>query len=182
MDKDLETGKITYYRQLGGLRQRRDEEKESRDSFPAIAAHITAHARMHLYYLMRCAGTNNVYYCDTDSLLVDHIGRRNIEFLVNSYGLGGLKIVGEYDDIEIWGAKDYRFGSKEKHKGVRKTAIWQDSHNVTQASWSGLRGLVSSGIVDRPITKTIQKHLNRLYDKGTVLQDGRVLPKSLPFD
>lgn len=177
---DYESGRMKQYRQLGGLQQMRDTEGESRDSFPAIAAHVTAHARMVLWNLIEQAGLQHTYYCDTDSLLVDDIGFKNLEYKLDEYKLGGLKVAGDYEDIEIWSSKDYRFGQKEKHKGVRKAAVWLDNHNIRQEQWSGLRGLVSSGVVDRPLTKTITKKLSRLYDKGTVLASGEVLPLVFP--
>jgi DNA polymerase family B len=178
IEKDMVTGDIIYHRQLGGLHQIKSTEEESRESFPAIAAHVTAYARMHLWSIVELAQTTNVYYCDTDCVVVSADGTASLNALIDEYRLGALKKVGIYEEIELWGAKDYRFGTKEKHKGVRKNAIWENDHTVVQASWSGLRGLLSSGIVDRPLTKTIRKHLTRLYDKGEVLQDGTVLPLS----
>jgi len=177
IELDLETNTRIYHRQLGGLKQRRDTETETRDSFPAIAGHVTAYARMELWDIITQAGIAHVYYCDTDSVLVNSVGRRNLEFRIDSTRLGGLSVKGEYDDIEIWGCKDYRFGEKQRTKGVRKDAVWITDHDVRQTKWSGLRGLVSAGIVDKPITKTIRKHLNRLYDKGVVLPDGTVQPR-----
>lgn len=173
---DYETGKIIHHRQLGGLRQVKDNESESRESFPAIAGHITAHARMVLWDIITQAGVGHVYYCDTDSVVVDTMGRRNLEFRCSPTELGKLSIKGEYTDIEIWGNKDYCFGDKSKTKGVRKDALWISPNDVSQTKWSGLRGLIASGAVDRPITSRIRKHLNRLYDKGTILQDGTVQP------
>ena len=180
IDIDYETKKITSYRQLGGLRQVKDENTESRDSFPAIAAHITAYARMYLWKIIETVGVTNAYYVDTDCILTNSSGVRSLQYLQDDYRLGALKVAGEYDDIQIWGAKDYRFGSKEKHKGVRKTASWIDSHTISQSKWSGMRGLVSSGVINRPLTQTITKHLSRLYEKGIVLADGTVLPFELP--
>lgn len=178
---DAVENKIIHHRQLGGLKQVKDEERECRDSFPAIAGHVTAYARMVLWDCITQAGIGNVYYCDTDSLLVNPVGRRNLEFRIDPRELGKLSVKGEYDDIEIWGAKDYRFGPKSKTKGVRgKDAVWIDDHNIHQTKWNGLRGLISAGIVDRAITQRIRKHLNRLYDKGEVLSDGTVQPRLLP--
>jgi hypothetical protein len=176
IEYDAVTDTMTYHRWFGGLHQKRDTEAESGESFPAIAAHVTAYARVKLFNIIRLAGEKNVYYCDTDSVLVNDEGLKNLEFLLDKELMGKLSIKGKYESIEIWGAKDYRFGDISKTKGVRKEAIWLDEHNVEQTKWSGLRGLIASGTVDKPITKTIRKHLERLYDKGTVLADGTVLP------
>lgn len=177
IDYDYEAKTCTYYRKLGGLVQSRAKEVESKDSFPAIAGHVTAYARMALWNIISGADSSHVFYADTDSVLVDSVGRRNLHNMVHGDTLGGLSVKGEYDDIEIWACKDYRFGPKSKTKGVRKDAMWVDDHNVHQTKWSGLRGLIASGIVDKPITKRIRKHLNRLYDKGEILSDGTCQPR-----
>jgi len=181
MEYDAVANKIIKHRQLGGLVQIQNSDAESRDSLPVIAGHITAHARMELWRLIQLAGMEHVYYCDTDSCLVDSVGSNALLFMCADDVMGHLSVKGKYDEIQIWGAKDYRFGSIYKTKGVRKDAKWLDDNNVEQLKWSGLRGIVSSGIVDKPITRTIKKHLNRIYDKGVVLDDGRVLPLTLPL-
>lgn len=173
---DVDTKRIIKHRQLGGLVQQKDEETESRDSFPAIAAHVTAHARMNLWRIIEKAGQGNSFYCDTDCLVVNEAGYDALHDEIDPYKLGALKVAGDYEDIELWGAKDYVFGHKSKTKGVRSNALWLNPHKVEQARWSGLKGLVSSGRPDAPLTKTITKNLKRLYEKGIVGSDGWVLP------
>jgi hypothetical protein len=134
---------------------------------------------MDLWRLIEKAGVNNTYYTDTDCVLVDQIGRDALSDEMDEYRLGALKLAGEYDDVEIWSSKDYRFGSKSKTKGVRKQAIWLDGHTVRQEQWSGLRGLVNKNMIDAPTTRTIVKHLTRLYDKGIVLESGEIRPHRL---
>lgn len=176
---DLETGRILQHRQLAGLVQRKEDFGESRESFPAIAAHVTAYARMKLWNIIETAGRENVYYCDTDCVLVNSTGREKLATYIDNYKLGALKLAGEYDNIEIWGAKDYRFGTKAKTKGVRKNAVWLNSHTVTQEQWSGLRGLIGIGEADAPVTKIVTKHLKRSYEKGIVTPSCSVLPFQL---
>lgn len=176
---DVETGRRIHYRQMGGLQQVKGEDEESRESFPAIAAHVTAYARMHLWRLIEKAGLDNVFYCDTDCIWTNDAGLANVSDEIDTYRLGALKVAGQADQIELYGAKDYHFGTKQKTKGVRKKGVWLDSHTIYQEQWSGLRGLVSSGHTDRPTTKTIVKRLKRIYDKGLVTEDGLVIPHRL---
>jgi len=180
IEYDVDTGKVTHHRQLAGLVQQKDQETESLDSFPAIAGHVTAYARMDLWRIIEKADSRNVYYCDTDCVLVNDAGRERLSDELHDTRLGALKIAGEYDGIKLYGCKDYEWGTKTKHKGVKKNAIWLDSHTVRQEQWSGLRGLLSSGDMTAPHTKTIVKHLKRIYDKGLVLPDGTVVPHCLP--
>src|SRR5882724_3400271 len=52
---DYETRHFTVYRTFGGIIQRLAKDGESQDSHPAIAAHITAYARHHLFKLIQRA-------------------------------------------------------------------------------------------------------------------------------
>lgn len=176
---DLETGRVIQHRQLAGLHQIKETEGESRDSFPAIAAHVTAYARMKLWSIIVQAGRKNVYYCDTDCVVVNDAGKSNLSDLLDDYKLGALKVAGEYDDIIINGNKDYYFGDKVKIKGVRNNAVWFDGWTVSQEQWSGLKGLVRDGDVTAPRTRKIIKHLSRQYSKGIVSADGVVRPHQL---
>jgi len=176
MEIDLVTNKVIHWRQFAGLLQRKGDEAESRDSFPAIAAHITAYGRMELFRIIGIAGADNVFYCDTDSVLTTEEGAGNLDILTDPEAMGKLSIKGKYAVAQIWGPKDYAFGEVRKTKGVRRDAIWFDDFHVEQALWCGLRGLIASGQTDKAITKRVNKHLKRIYDKGTVLADGRVLP------
>lgn len=176
---DMETGKIIQHRQLAGLHQIRENEGESRESFPAIAAHVTAYARMKLWEIINEAGRKNVYYCDTDCVVVNHDGYLALTHRIDPYALGALKLEGEYDDIIINGNKDYYFNDKVKIKGVRNNAVWLDQWTVSQEQWSGLKGLVRDGDVSAPRTRKIIKRLSRQYSKGLVQADGVVLPHQL---
>lgn len=178
-DYDLETGESVKYRQLGGLVQSQIQDRESRESFPAIAAHVTAHARMLLWSLIEQAGRKNVYYCDTDSLLVNARGLKRLTSALDQSRLGALKIEGAYADADIRGNKDYRFGDKERTKGVRKNAVWKDANTVQQEQWSSLKGLLAKGDMSRPTTKPITKRLSRIYTKGDVLPSGYIRPFKL---
>lgn len=173
---DLETGDRINWRQFGGLVQRQEREQESRESHPAIAAHVTAYARMLLWRLIRRAGRRNVVYVDTDSLLVNWRGYRRLRGELHPTRLGALKEEWSGFDVEIWGPKDYRFGSRERHKGVRSNARWLDANTVEQERWSSLRGLVRFGRVDAPTTATVTKRLARVYGKGRVGRWGHVHP------
>jgi len=179
---NYETKEVRYYRQFGGLVQMRGTAAESQDSFPAIAAHVTAFARMLLYDLILLAGVNNVYYSDTDSLLVNNDGYNNLACRIDSTSLGFLSIKGQYEDIEIFGCKDYVFGSKFRAKGVRNKAIWLNRNTVEQERWAGLRGLLALDMCDSASTKRIVKRLSRQYDKAQVLPSGRVIPWVFPLD
>jgi hypothetical protein len=172
----FKTGVITKYRQLGGLVQQQHTEAEGRDSHPAIAAHVTAYARVMLWNILERAGRENVYYCDTDCVVVNAEGRDRLNAMIDPDALGMLKVEGEYEEIELRGPKDYRLGDSVKIKGVKKNALWLAPNIAQQEQWSSLKGWLNKGSTGGPTTTTIQKELKRIYKKGTVSKNGTVQP------
>lgn len=173
---DVETGKVVKYRQLGTRLEEISEEGSSREAFPAIAAHVTAYARMKLWRLIEHAKQENVYYCDTDSIICNNAGVELLRPFMDNKALGYLKTEGIYDGATFWGCKDYKLGNKERHKGVKKNAVWISSNTVQQQQWQTLRGMLRNGKLCDPVTRDISKTLRRVYDKGTVLPNGVVMP------
>lgn len=149
---------------------------ESFDSFPAIAAHVTAYGRMFLWGLMNRVGRGNYFYCDTDSLIINEFGLKRLARLISQAGLGGLKIEESCDHVMIRGLKDYATASKVVTKGIRKNAVQIADGVYQQELWPGFRGLLRSGHSDVYAVKTVTKHLTREYLKGTVTPDGSIVP------
>ena len=179
---DAETGEVRNLRQFGGLIQEQKTEGESRDSHPAIAAHVTAYGRLALWGWIERAGRSHVHYVDTDSLLVDSIGAHRLASGVDESVLGRLKVEGVFGSGHLYGLKDYRFGEITRTKGVRPAADWIDANTVEQEHWSTLIGLLRKGDLSAPIVERRVKHLRRVYTKGCVQADGSITPLRLPVE
>lgn len=162
---DYDTGKLMKARQLGGLYQLMSQEGEARDSFPAIAAHVTAHARRLLWRLVEKAGLDNVLYCDTDSLFVTQAGAKRLKSEVKPTTLGKLKCIGTWPWVTIHGLKDYEYPGHTVRKGVRKDAIQLGPNTFQQTQWSSLKGLLGTGDMTAPSRKQVIKTLSREYKK-----------------
>jgi len=149
---------------------------EAYDSFPGVAAHVTAYGRCELWSLMQKAGVGNYYYCDTDSLMLNAKGMKALEKDLSQTELGMLKIEETCNEIELRGLKDYTTSCKVVTKGIRKTAEKIAEGVYRQDQWPSLSGLLRKG-QDEPYTvKQITKHLKRTYTKGNVSPVGDVLP------
>jgi hypothetical protein len=107
-------GEITPYRTIAGQTQYQDREELAAVSCPAIAAHWTSYGRMFLFGIVDNAGWENVYYYDTDSVIVNREGYlRLLKSDMVDNGLPGmLKLKEESDDVEILGIRRYRFGPR----------------------------------------------------------------------
>lgn len=173
---DLDTKTVIKKRRFGGLEQEWIDESESRYSFPAIAAIVTSHARLLLWEAIEKAGVKNVYYCDTDSIVVNRSGFNNLDTILDDNKLGAWALESTLKEVEIYGAKDYRFDGKGKTKGVRKNATWLSSNKVRQDTFMGLKGLLQEGFLAGAIVYQTEKELTRQYNKGIVTPQGKVKP------
>lgn len=173
---DVDTQTKTHNRQFAGMVQQQTDETESRDSHPAIASHVTAHARMRMWSVYQTAGLENCYYTDTDCVVVNAIGYERLTDMLDETRLGLLKLERTINRVVIYGPKDYQFDDDVVIKGVKHDARWLKHNRVEQEQWSGLKGLIAKGDLTAPTTKTIIKNLKREYTKGIVQPDGFVLP------
>ncbi len=138
------TGKRTKLYHYGSDVWTSEETGETENSFPAVAAHVTAYARLHLWSLCQKAGKGHYLYCDTDSLIVDATGYANLADEMDDIALGRLKVEQQATEIEILAPKFYRFGEGWKRKGVSKNAVQTDKQTflsevfpsfLTQGHW-----------------------------------------------
>jgi hypothetical protein len=154
------------------------EEKgeEAYNAFPAIAAHVTAYARMRLSSIIEQAGRVHALYCDTDSVIVDKIGYERLQKEIDPSRLGMLKLEGVTDSVTVYGRKDYMFGDEVKRKGVSHKYLEQDPYSTIKETWTGLRQYLRSdkgGVVT--ITRKSLNLRREIYD-GQVAEDGQVIP------
>lgn len=152
------------------------KEGEAPYSFPAIAGAVTAYARMYLYRLMQEAKAENVYYCDTDSLIVNASGNQAISHLIDNTTLGLLKIEGQSQRLIILGAKDYTFGDDVKHKGIPKKAKQLDVNKWEYQQFRGAKSWLTDGMSANVEVYTRVKERKSKYDKGIINADNTVSP------
>jgi len=154
---------------------------ESFNSFPAIPAHVTAHARMYLWSLIEKAGVGNVFYCATDSLIVNQRGYDNLADLIDDYKLGYLKVENVASTLEVMGPNNFIMGDKIKSGGIRKNAVRLSRDVFEQDRFLGLRGAIRRGDADLVTIKKIKKQMKREIRTGQVQPDGRVKPFRFPL-
>ena len=160
--------------------------EEPFNSFPAIASHVTAYGRLFLYELMKEVGYGNYFYCDTDSLIVNTVGRQRLENRIDNVKLGYLKVDKSVKSLVIRGLKDYSVGDKQVIKGIKKDAVKITEGMYEQSFWPTIRGLLRRRSPDTYIIGKTIKVLDRKYSKGEVTGDGSVIPyvldeSGLPF-
>ena len=177
---DLETGERTTYRYLNGeVWVESKDYIEGNNSMVAIASAVTAYARCYLWSLIKKAGIENVFYVDTDSLIVNEEGFKRLQDLLDEYKLGYLKVEGVSENVEIRNAKDYTFGEETKRKGIKKDAVEIARNKFKQVQFERLRTAWRKGRVNEVYVLEVEKELKQEYLKGIVTESGRVKPFKL---
>lgn len=151
-------------------------------SMVAIASHITADARMYLCHIIDLVPIGDIYYTDTDSLIVSKNGYQILSDMIHDTKLGYLKLQQVADQVAIYGRKDYTIGNVIKLKGVPNPSCVDDNGGYTFTQWSSLRAILSPESDGHYYTRTVTKHLKRVVRDGTVDMNGIVHPYTSPPD
>lgn len=177
---DPDTDKLYKDLRLGFNRKVFEEgTEEGIHSFTAIPAHITGLARMQLWNLIKQAGRENVFYCDTDSLFTNQTGYDNLKNETHPENMGKLSLEKQSDKVIIHGPKDYIFGETVAIKGIKKDTIPNELGGYEGLQFPGFKSDLRSGL-DKPYAiRKVTKYLSRKYNKGVVGADNRVTPFEL---
>jgi len=178
-DYDVERGEWLKFKRVNGLISVAQGFIESFNSFPAIAAHVTAYARCELLGHIDQARAGHVYYCDTDSLIVDTAGSTHLIESVCDTELGALHLEKKSDTVTIRNVKDYTFAGKRKTKGVTSKAVQIHPNVFGQWQQVSLRSVLWNNYTDNCFWKWVEKHLQQEYKKGIVSPSGHVIPFKL---
>jgi len=178
-------GSISTIKIFGGRQvETTTQHQESFNSYCAIAAHVTAYARMYLYEIMKKAGEGNYFYCDTDSLFTNKQGYENLKDYLSETELGKLKLEAETNNLIIRGNKDYTFGDKQTLKGVKSSAKLIGPNVYQYYEWTRFNSVFKYGLLAPPMQILKTKILKRKYEKGKIENTGKVTPYILdePID
>ncbi len=151
---------------------------EHENSFPAIAAYVTAAARELLRDLIDLAGAKNVYYCDTDSLFVNESGysRLGSAGMLSNTELGKLKLEGVSYTTVFSCPKCYTFNGKRVLKGIKEKAKYKGCNRWEQLQFERARTIIKRGAEPYVEIKTITKKNTLRYTKGNKTQTGWTKP------
>jgi hypothetical protein len=151
----------------------------ARNSFVAIAAHVTEYARFHLWNIMKGIGFDRVLYCDTDSVKIRKRDLKHVKHKIDQHELGALKLEEEFEYFKIHGPKDYETENTVKVKGVPGHAEKIDESVYKYTAFSRQETHLRRQITRYFIAQPTVKVLKRTYTKGKVLKSGKVVPITL---
>jgi len=153
---------------------------EGKDSFCAIAAHITEAGRILLADIIKDIGLNKVVYCDTDSVIIPESALRYVNYPMGQFGLGRLKQEKIYQSLELIGSKAYLTDQGRTIKGIPKRAIEVSKNRFEFIRFEGEKTHMREKIIDYQVLRPAFRQLTSTYDKGIVNADGTISPFSLP--
>jgi len=179
---DSETGEKCTDWTFGGKKIRQIYKGESKDSFPGISSHVAAYGRMLLWDYAQHAGMENVYYADTDSLIVNQAGKEALDPWIDPLKLGYLKIEEQTDDLEIIAKKSYRMGAHRTLKGIKKNAQQTDTGAWKQTQFTSLKWAFSHGDLEDVITYEVEKRELATVYHGHVDNQHNIQPPTLSQD
>ena len=170
---------VTY---AGGSVRTSMDAGETRNSFPAIAAHVTEDARLKLFGLIDKAGRENVVYCDTDSLVVNGAGLGNLRDEIDPEQLGCLKVEKTGRTFVSLGKKDYLFGGERVLKGFKHPAPDFFFKAQVQEQFTGLNAALHDNHAEGMYVKRVLRTHNPFTMNVKVTDDLQVQPLRLPDD
>ena len=153
------------------------DKKPWHNAAVAISATVTSYARLVLWIFIETATLENVYYVDTDSLMVTEEGLERLRPWIGT-DLGWLKLEKEADVVEIRAPKDYTFGALSKIKGVPKRAEAVAESIYAYTKISKVKTSLAKG-ASNPLEEVEVRILNRWVKKRVVLPDGSTEPLRL---
>ena len=161
---------------FGGKVYIRKRTEEGYDSFPAIAGAVTTYGRMRLWELITAAGRENVFYVDTDSLIVNEAGQAGLQQFYAPDDLGGLHLEKIASKVIIFGLKDYAVEGRRRVKGLKSGAIKVGEQSFIELKWERFHSALAHGRMEDYRIRLSPKVMKLPYDKGTVTASGRVEP------
>lgn len=165
---------------LGGTIFSEHSDGESYHSFPAIAAHVTAYARLYLNWFVNQVPKGCVFYMDTDSLIVNQRGFEALKFYVDPKKIGMLKVELKSNWLEINAPKDYSMEGRARSKGIKQSAQQIKPGVYSQWQWPSLAGIVRFNRGDPYSMKRVIKHKTGIIHSGIVQPSGWIDPFHFP--
>lgn len=136
----VERQELQKFRSIGGHVQAMEEGGESRDSMPAISAHITSYGREQMLWIREHCREQSILYQDTDGLIVTEDGYLDLQTagLIGNGELGRLQMVGKLPELQIHQVKDYEWKGGRRTAGIREAAIRTGPATYRQEAWESI--------------------------------------------
>ena len=177
---DLETQSKSELLQIGHDVFKFGELKETENACPQITGYIMSEARAKLWRVISSVGASNVYYVDTDSLVVNQDGHNAIWRCRGERDFAGLRSKGTYLHSIIYGPRAIILGRKPTVAGMPRGSVRVSSHEWIGELWRGCQESIRRGEHDM-VRIDLRMHTVRYSDSRRYLGDnGRTFAYRMP--
>jgi hypothetical protein len=177
---DSDTGVTSELMQCGTKIFKLGEYQEINDGCPQITGYIMSEARAKLWRVAESTGHDDVYYMDTDSLIVNHKGHMHIQQQAGNRDYDGLRSKATYLSAHIYGPRSFVAGGKPTVSGLSKQAT-SIQPNVWQSEiWRGCKESIARGEYDRVTILLRNFTLRYNQHRRAFSNNGRTVPYQLP--
>lgn len=175
---DQTEGTRRQFRSFGWQVQMQADKAEADKNFVAIAAFVTAKARMRMNWLRVAAGSANVYYQGVDSLVVTPPGYERLKACgeCSETELGKLRHQMTVGQGEIIGCSDYVLGDKVVLSGRSKQLDTLESGELLQRRFETAKYMFTGSPINQVTEEQTTWQRSANYHKGVVGPDGWVKP------
>ena len=151
-DVDYETGNVTRMMHVGQTTFYESARVEGRDSLPQITGYIMAVCRARLWQAMVSCGFENIAHVDTDSVLVNSRGIRNLKNAFPGDFEAVWQVKATWQALLVYGPRNIRAGRDRKVAGVPKGAREVEPNVFKGEKW---RALASDMLAGRAMAVTV---------------------------
>lgn len=167
---DLQSGRIIPVRSIGGIGQRQEGYREHPQSFPAVAAFITASIRARMRAMRQICGSTSVLLIRTDSMLLLTSGLARLKDS-GSIGPehGQMRVVtGPTNDCTIYSVDQFTVGAHIVRVGVNL-----DGREVSPGVWMCERREKAEFALSRPTEPTARVRTVAVRLAGLPVEHGQ---------
>jgi len=152
------------------------EMAESDNSVPQVTGFIMSQARADLWRLMQVAGTDNLVYVDTDSLLVNAKGHAKLRGVAEESSHTVLTHKATWAKAEVTGPRNLVLESDRKIAGVPRRAVRIGDHVFEGEVWAGIKTSLSGRQLDNVAVQKRLFEVTALDQRRRHLPDGTTRP------
>lgn len=173
---DLDTGRQGRMLSVAGTTYVSTSEEYVADACPALLGAIMAESRVRLWTIVQAAGPGNVAYMDTDSVIVNPAGSRNLRRATEDGGLWGLRVKARHPELTILGPRQLVLGARPRIAGVDRDAKWVDKASFAGERWDGLTTTLASGTPDVVVVRAVRWNVKGRDRRRRHLAGGSTAP------
>lgn len=153
--------------------------EDHENALPQITGYITAECRVRMLDLIDTAGEQNVYYMDTDSLIVNGAGARRLRLRIARDGAYGLREKAAISRLELSGPRNLTVDEQPRIAGVPRRAERLSQDHYFGSVWQGLGEALATGTPDRVVIHERAFHITATDHRREWIDNGRTRPYRL---